>query len=240
MHPLILELSGVRKAYAGRTVLDGVDLDLGSGTCALLFGRNGSGKSTLLRIAASLLPADNGSVRRAGIEARFRDPTGRRAMYFLDAESAPLLEMTGRESLQMSAAFWGVSDHIAAQRIGEFLSFASLNDAADRPVAGYSLGMRKQLGLGCGLMVNAALMILDEPFEGLDPHATREYLELFARYVSQPQRAILASSHDPSAFDAHPSFRSLVIEAGQVRDARPPSIEPKVPSSRGDKTLSWL
>lgn len=238
----VLSANHVFKSYNRNVVLEDLSFTMRHGTCSFLFGRNGSGKTTFLRVLSSLIPADAGTVTLHGRQVGLRNPELRRELFYLDVDVFPTLNLTGWEVLLMTATLWGVPNRTAQTRVREFLHFADLERSANEIVGGYSVGMRRQLGIGCGLIVDAPLLVLDEPLEGLDPAARTRYLKVFARYVRQRRRAILASSHDPSVLDADVSFRSLVMRDGKIFEERP-SFEAANPGDRAnpsDEGLSWL
>lgn len=165
----MVHLRAVHKSFGEVRALDNVSLDIETGSIFGLLGPNGAGKSTLINIVATLLKADSGDVVVAGLNAeRFR---GRiRRNIGLAGQYAGVDEvLTGRENLLMFAQLYGLRGKAAKARADEVVELLDLADFADRPVRGYSGGMRRRLDLGVTLVGEPALILLDEPTTGLDP-----------------------------------------------------------------------
>ncbi|MDY7100939.1 MAG: ATP-binding cassette domain-containing protein [Actinomycetota bacterium] len=172
--PPIIELHGVTKRFGATTALDGVDLRMARGEVVGLLGPNGAGKTTLLRILSTLTPPDTGSATVAGFDV-VRDAVAVRAAIGLAGQSAaldPLL--TGRENLDLIGRLYGLGPELRRTRTAEVLERFDLRGAADRPVGGYSGGMRRRLDLGATLVGRPEVLLLDEPTAGLDPRSRNE------------------------------------------------------------------
>ena len=167
---------GVRKSFPGmdRPALDGVDLCVGKGRICALLGANGAGKTTLIRILTTLTAPDAGDVLVAGRDVR-TEPNAVRAAIGLVGQNAAVDEvLSGRRNLVLFGRLCGLSTADARTRAGDLLAWAGLDDAADRPVATYSGGMRRRLDLAAGLVTTPEVLVVDEPTTGLDPQARRE------------------------------------------------------------------
>lgn len=170
---MTLRLRGIGKAYGGRAVLRGIDLDVAPGQAAAILGANGSGKSTLLRIAAAVTAPDQGQVEVAGEDAfrRGRDEaTLRRRIAFVGQEGTPYGDLTPAEHLRWWGRMQGLPDagtqgtHPVAQTLAE----AGLAAAAHKPAVALSRGQRQRLLLAAALRAPPPLLVLDEPFTALD------------------------------------------------------------------------
>ena len=171
-----IEVTGLRQAFHGRTVLDGVDLSVEHGEIFALLGPNGAGKTTLISILTTLLRPDAGTVVVAGHDVR-ADPRGVRRRIALTGQSAAVDDvLTGAENLRMVARLHGVRRDEARDLAAAALERAGLTDAATRRVATYSGGMRRRLDLALSLLVRPEVLFLDEPTTGLD---TRSRLDLW-------------------------------------------------------------
>ncbi|MEU2061300.1 ATP-binding cassette domain-containing protein [Streptomyces sp. NPDC013455] len=163
------EVDGLTKTFGRTTAVDGVSLSAPRGHVLGLLGPNGAGKTTVVRVLATLLRPDAGEVRVAGIDAR-RDPAGVRRRIALSGQHTSVDdELSGRSNLVMIGRLLDLRRGDARRRAGELLSRFGLDDAADRPVATYSGGMRRRLDLAASLVGRPEVVFLDEPSVGLDP-----------------------------------------------------------------------
>jgi ABC-2 type transport system ATP-binding protein len=169
-----VKAAGLRKAFRGKTVLDGVDLAVPAGRIAALLGPNGAGKTTLIRILATLLRPDAGSAVVAGHDL-LADPVGVRRSISLTGQYAAVDDMlTGEENLRMMARLRHLSRRAARDRAAELLDAFDLADARRRLVKTYSGGMCRRLDLAASLIARPELLVLDEPTTGLDPRSREQ------------------------------------------------------------------
>jgi ABC-2 type transport system ATP-binding protein len=163
--------AGIRKAFGGKPVLDGVDLAVPAGQIFALLGPNGAGKTTLIRILATLLRPDAGTATVAGHDL-LADPAGVRRCISLTGQYAAVDDMlTGEENLRMMARLRHLGPREARERATRLLAEFDLDDARRRLVKTYSGGMRRRLDLAASLIARPELLFLDEPTTGLDPRS---------------------------------------------------------------------
>lgn len=194
MSTIVLEAKGLVKRYGGRTVVDGIDLSVAEGEVIGLLGPNGAGKTTTILMLLGLTEASEGSVRILGKDP-LREPLEvKRAVGYLPDAVGFYDSMTGRENLAYTARLAGLPRDLARERIAAALEKVRLTEAADRPVATYSRGMRQRLGIAELLMRDCKVVILDEPTSGLDPQSTQDLLDLIAA-LSRDGMTVLLSSH---------------------------------------------
>lgn len=185
---VVLEVRGLAQRYhtwgrKGPRVLDGVDLTLHRGECLALVGPNGAGKTTLLKVVSGLLPHEAGTV----------DPRGR--LSYVPEVAANYPSLTARENLSYLARMLH-----ADVDVDELLEQMHL--PADQVlVEAFSKGMQRRLNIAKGLLAGADALLLDEPFEGLDPTMSMELVGLF-RSLRSRGTSLLLSSHDLSRVDA--------------------------------------
>ena len=190
-----IEASGLEKSYDGVRVLAGVDLAVGAGEVVALLGRNGAGKSTTVRILATLVRPDSGSVRIGGVDA-LADPAGARRRLALTAQDAAVDgRLTGRENLRLMARLRHVPRRDRDDRAARLLHDLDLGDAADRRVSTYSGGMRRRLDLAMSLMTPPAVLFLDEPTTGLDPHSRETVWDAVRRLAGSGTAVLLTTQY---------------------------------------------
>jgi ABC-2 type transport system ATP-binding protein len=165
--------TGLRKSYADKVVLDGIDLTVAEGTIFALLGPNGAGKTTAVRILSTLIPADGGQVSVAGHDVT-ADPDAVRAAIGVTGQFSAVDDLlTGAENLRLMADLHHLGKAAGRRRTAELLDQFDLADAAAKTGATYSGGMRRRLDLAMTLVGNPQLIFLDEPTTGLDPRSRR-------------------------------------------------------------------
>jgi heme exporter protein A len=184
---------GLRRSFGGVPVLAGVDLALDAGEALVLLGPNGAGKTTLMRVLALLLRHDAGRLAIFDQDARSAPPALRRRIGFVGHESLCYPDLTAAENLAFYARLFEVDD--APARIAELLAWAGLEAAARRPVRVYSRGMGQRLALARALLHRPDLLLLDEPFAGLDPQAVEALQERLAA-LRAAGHTVLLTTHD--------------------------------------------
>jgi heme exporter protein A len=208
--PVVAE--GLRRTFGGATVLAGVDLVVEGGECVALLGANGAGKTTLLRVLATLLRPSAGRLRLFGEDAALRTPAVLRRIGYVGHESACYGDLTAPENLAFYAELYDVAD--AHSRVGELIEWAGLGGAARRPVRTFSRGMMQRLALARALLHRPELLLLDEPFSGLDPQATAT-LEALLGDLRTAGHAIVLSTHDVPRAAALAS-RVVMLHRGRI------------------------
>lgn len=178
----------------GRAALDAVTLAVRPGEIVGLVGRNGAGKSTLIRTAAGLLAPDAGTVRVVGLDPLVARDTVMREVGFLLADPALFAYLSAAETLAVVADLHGLRGVVAERRVAETLALVELEGARDRRAGAYSTGMAKRLALACAFLPDHALLVLDEPFESLDPLILR-LLSRALRARREAGAGVLLSSH---------------------------------------------
>jgi ABC-2 type transport system ATP-binding protein len=205
----MITVTGLTKRYADRTVVDDVSFALEPGTVTGFLGPNGAGKTTTLRMITGLVPPTAG---RALVDGRrwvdLPNPAAL-AGTLLDA-GAVHPGRTGRTHLAIQAATLGVP----MRRVDELLDQVGLGPAGRRRIRGYSLGMQQRLGIASALLADPALLILDEPANGLDPEGIR-WMRGLLRGHADRGGTVLLSSHLLGEVE-HTVDRLVVIGAGRI------------------------
>lgn len=208
----LLEATALVRRFGGVRALGGVSLAVVPGELVLLLGPNGAGKTTLLRTIAGLARPSGGRVTVAGRDVH-HDPAARAALGFLSHHALLYDDLTPRENLRFAAMLHGLDD--AERRIEAALSAAALVERADRPVRGFSRGLLQRLALARALLPDPPLLLLDEPFTGLDvPSAEVLRRRLGAERAAG--RALVCVTHGPEELWAI-ATRVIVLVGGTVR-----------------------
>jgi ABC-type multidrug transport system ATPase subunit len=190
----VIHAQGLGKRFGEKEVLAGIDLDVPDGGFLLVTGRNGSGKSTLLRLFAGLLRPSQGELTvRAG----------RASIGYVGHEPLVYAELTALENLELYGRLYRVPER--RERIGMLLGRYGLWDARHERVGAYSRGMQQRLALCRALLHDPGLLLLDEPFGGLD----REGSELLDRELRdlRGERTVAVSSHEPERLEPLATLR---------------------------------
>lgn len=164
-----LAVRGLVKTYGSKVAVAGLDLDVPRGSCFGLVGPNGSGKTTTLRMVCGLVAPDHGQIVVAGRDP-WADPVGARARIGVVLDPLALFDrLSAREMLRTLGEIRGLDARVAADRSHELFTVLQLDADADRPISGYSHGMRKKTALAAAVLHRPEVLLLDEPFEGVDP-----------------------------------------------------------------------
>ncbi|MEV4171822.1 ATP-binding cassette domain-containing protein [Nonomuraea sp. NPDC049709] len=184
-----IEVSGLRKRFGGTTALDGMTFSVLPGQVTGFVGPNGAGKSTTMRVVLGLDAPDEGRALVGGRPYRsLRRPLSHVGALLDAAALQP--SRTARNHLLWLAHSQG----LGARRVDEVLEQVGLATAARRRAGGYSLGMRQRLGIAAALLGDPPVLMLDEPFNGLDPEGI-VWIRGFLRSLAAEGRAVLVSSH---------------------------------------------
>ncbi|WP_354497150.1 ATP-binding cassette domain-containing protein [Mycetocola sp. 2940] len=171
---LSLSAVGLRKRYGDVAALDDFNLAVPAGTIHGLLGPNGAGKSTAVRAFTTLIDLDAGSASVAGYDVKAEPGLVRRSIGLVGQSPAVDEILGGRQNLVLFGRLFGLNSKAARARADELLARFDLTDAAERPVSGYSGGMRRRLDIAAGLILTPAVLFLDEPTTGLDPRGRNE------------------------------------------------------------------
>ncbi|MCP2165144.1 ABC transporter ATP-binding protein [Goodfellowiella coeruleoviolacea] len=188
-----LLLTGLCKAFGGNTAVDQVHLAVPRGSFFGLVGPNGAGKTTSLSMAVGLLRPDAGSARIFGVDV-WEDPVRAKSLVGVLPDGLALPErLTGRELLTYTGQLRGLDAATVAQRAAELLGVLELDSAERTLVVDYSAGMRKKIGLAAALLHAPKLLVLDEPFEAVDPVSATTIRTILQRFVASGGAVVLSS-----------------------------------------------
>ncbi|MFI9162684.1 ABC transporter ATP-binding protein [Kitasatospora aureofaciens] len=241
---------GLLKRFGGHTAVDGVDLVVPSGSFYGLVGPNGAGKTTALSMAVGLLRPDAGSSAVFGVDV-WSDPLRAKALVGVLPDGMMLPErLTGPELLHYLGRLRGLPGATVDARAEELLAVLELGDAGRTPVIDYSTGMRKKIGLATALLHAPRLLVLDEPFEAVDPVSAATIRVILRRFVAAGG-SVVFSSHVMALVEQLCDHVG-VIAAGRVLVAGPVDevragrgleevfVELVGGRAGGEEGLSWL
>lgn len=178
-----LQITNLTKSYGETIILDNVNLSIDSGEIVGLLGRNGAGKSTLMKCIVGLVRKDYGKIKFNGVVSN--------KFGYLIEYPAFYPNLSAYDNLKIFASILNVCD----KRIKDVIDIVGLTKHGDKIFANYSLGMKQRLGLGRVLLTDPDLLILDEPFNGLDPSGVIEIRGLL-KELAKSGKSILISSHN--------------------------------------------
>ena len=167
---------GLTKRYGSVLALDGLDLEVPTGSVFGFLGPNGAGKTTTLRLLTSLALATGGQATVAGVPVGDGEPNRRGLIGYLDQDPRFHGWMTARDLLDLVGRLYRMPDAARRARAAEVLELVGLADAARRPIGGFSGGMRQRLGLAQAILNRPPVLLLDEPVSSLDPEGRVDML----------------------------------------------------------------
>ncbi|MBD3941706.1 ABC transporter ATP-binding protein [Microbacterium sp. NEAU-LLC] len=224
-----LVLRGVTKRFGSTHAVDGIDLTVPAGTFYGLVGPNGAGKTTTLSMIAGLLEPDRGTIQVAGVDAATHPLAVKKLMGVLPDRLRTFDRLTGRQLLYYYGVLRGLPPAVVESRTADLARAFDLVDALGRSVSDYSAGMLKKVMLAGALIHSPRVLVLDEPFEAVDPVSSAIILDILSAYVAHGGTVIL-SSHGMELVE-RVCTRVAVIVAGQVL------AEGTVDEVRGELTL---
>lgn len=209
----VLHLSGLTKRYGDRLAVDAIDLTVPAGIFYGIVGPNGAGKSTTLAMIAGLLAPDAGTVTVTGIDAaKNREQVLGALGIMMEGLSLPE-RLTGHELLEYTAQLRGIGDEWP-QRAADLLEILELDAESSTMIVDYSTGMRKKIGLAVALLHRPRMLLLDEPFEAIDPVSARAIEGLLGQFV-RGGGTVLLSSHIMDVVE-RTSERVALIKDGRI------------------------
>ena len=191
--PAALRLTGLAKSFGDNVAVDRVDLAVPAGSFFGLVGPNGAGKTTALSMAVGLLRPDAGSSAVFGVDM-WSDPVRAKALIGVLPDDLALPErLTGRELLAFLGQLRGLDPAVVAERTRELFQVMDLEHAERTLVVDYSTGMRKKIGLATALLHAPKLLVLDEPFEAVDPVSAALIRDILQRFVTGGGTVVFSS-----------------------------------------------
>jgi ABC-2 type transport system ATP-binding protein len=188
-----LALRGLVKRFDDKVAVAGVDLDVPAGSFYGLLGPNGAGKTTTLSMAVGLLRPDEGRAWVLGHDV-WADPVAAKRLFGVLPDGVRLFDrLNGAELLAYNGLLRGMDPGVVDQRAAELLDVLALADSGRTLVVDYSAGMKKKISLACALLHAPRLLVLDEPFEAVDPVAAALIRDILQRYVAGGGTVVFSS-----------------------------------------------
>jgi ABC-2 type transport system ATP-binding protein len=225
-----IAVSELRKAFGDKTVLDGIDLEVPTGTVFSLLGPNGAGKTTTVNVLTTLVKADGGTVHVAGHDVATETKAVRAAIGVTGQFAAVDELLTGQENLQLMADLKRLGSGEATQVVTGLLERFDLVESAHKMVATYSGGMRRKLDLAMTLVGKPRIIFLDEPTTGLDPRSRRTMWDIIRQLVADGVTIFLTTQYLDEADRL--ADRIGVLDRGHlVAQGTPSDLKRLVPGS---------
>jgi ABC-2 type transport system ATP-binding protein len=210
----MLELRGVTKRYTGIPVVSDVTFTAAAGEVTGYLGPNGSGKSTTLKMITGLIEPSEGEILFNGVPIMRNRIAHKQRLGYVPEEPHLYPHLTGAEYLEMVGQLRGIPDKEVAQKTAGFLRLLGLTSDRDVPISSYSKGMRQKILLAAALLHNPDLVLLDEPFSGLDVNSAL-VLRGLIRELAARGKVVLFSSHELDTVE-RVSSRIVILHKGRV------------------------
>lgn len=244
-----VEIRGLTKLFDDKVAVDRINLAIPSGSFYGLVGRNGAGKTTTISMVTGMLQPTEGTALIRGIDM-WADPLKAKAHLGVLPDGVHLFDkLTGEQLITYSGYLHGIDKETVASRVKDLLAAMDLTDAAGRAVADYSAGMTKKIALAAALIHAPSVLILDEPFEAVDPVSAANIQDILRGFVASGGTVIL-SSHVMDLVQRlcdHVAIMDSgrILAAGTVDEVRAgTSLEERFVQLVGGRTssegLSWL
>lgn len=244
-----VEIRGLAKLFDDKVAVDRINLTIPSGSFYGLVGRNGAGKTTTISMVTGMLQPTEGTALIRGIDM-WADPLKAKAHLGVLPDGVHLFDkLTGEQLITYSGYLHGIDKETVASRVKDLLAAMDLTDAAGRAVADYSAGMTKKIALAAALIHAPSVLILDEPFEAVDPVSAANIQDILRGFVASGGTVIL-SSHVMDLVQRlcdHVAIMDSgrILAAGTVDEVRAgTSLEERFVQLVGGRTssegLSWL
>jgi ABC-2 type transport system ATP-binding protein len=225
-----IDAVGLVKTFGQLRAVDGIDLEVGQGEIFGVLGPNGAGKTTALKMLATLLPIDGGQARVFGVDVA-KEPHRIRQLIGMTGQFASVDEdLTATENLWLFGRLQGMRSADVRAAAKRLLTQFGLQDAADKPIAQFSGGMRRRLDLAASLITRPPLIFLDEPTTGLDPRTRGEMWDTIRGLVADGCTVLLTTQYLDEADQL--AGRIAVIDRGRkVAEGTPDELKDSVGNS---------
>lgn len=219
----MIRATGISKLYGVRPALRSIDFNADRGEFVALLGPNGAGKSTLLRVLGTLVKPDSGSVLINGYDAARNSVQARRMVGYVSHQPLLYPDLTGYENLIFTARMYGIAQEVNSENRGlrEFVSDSlrsvGLLARGHDQVKTYSRGMVQRLAIARATLHSPAVLLLDEPFTGLDQQAARDLSALLTNLVSGGRVVVMATHELTRGLES--VSRAVIMKGGRITES---------------------
>lgn len=207
----LVEINNINKSFGKKKVLKDVSFYIDKNEIVGFVGPNGAGKSTTMKCISTLIFPDSGDIKVAGYDVKKQRELALSQIAALIEAPGLFQDVTGRDNIKLFASL----KNVGPERIKEIYEFTELNEALDRKVHGYSMGMKQRLALGIAILSKPKFLILDEPTNGLDPTGVINLRNTLLDLVKKEDISILFSSHQLGEVE-HLADRIICINQGEI------------------------
>lgn len=228
----VISARGITKDFGAHVALKNIDLELGKGQSLVIIGPNGAGKTTLLKVLSGTIAPTQGTLLIQGVDIK-KDPMAVKKMIGVISHETYLYdELTARENLEFFGKMYGIQKDVLEKRIDELLLMTGLDERADDRAGSFSRGMKQRLSIIRSLLHRPAILLMDEPYTGLDQQAADAF-EAVLRLLDTEMTTKIMVSHDiERAFEM--SDRIIIMDKGMmVHDA----MKAEIANAEG---LRWI
>ncbi|RJT88401.1 ABC transporter ATP-binding protein [Cryobacterium melibiosiphilum] len=247
--PVVVRASGLMKKFGPNTAVAGIDLQVRAGSFYGIVGPNGAGKTTTLSMITGLLRPNAGSIHVHGIDVWAKPVQAKRLIGVLPDRLRLFDRLTGAQLLYYSGTLRGLDNRAVRERSADLAAAFGLEDALNRLVADYSAGMTKKIALACAMIHSPRVLVLDEPFESVDPVSAVNVTEILQKYVASGG-TVLLSSHGMDLIQRVCDHVAIIVQgtvlaSGTIADVRGTStLEERFIELAGGRTVAegmeWL
>ncbi len=222
--PVVVTVSGAAKKFGQTVAVSGIDLQVRAGSFFGIVGPNGAGKTTTLSMMTGLLRPDSGSIQIHGVDVWAEPLAAKRLIGVLPDRLRLFDRLTGAQLLFYAGVLRGLDRETVRLRSADLAAAFGLEDALNRLVADYSAGMAKKVALACAMIHSPRVLVLDEPFESVDPVSAMNVTEILQKYVASGGTVVI-SSHGMDLIERvcdHVAIivNGAVLAAGTVAEVR--------------------
>jgi len=210
----LITIRGLSKRYGSKLALDNLDLDVSEGELFCFLGPNGAGKTTTIKLLTGLLHPTAGSVSICGIDIQTHPTAAKQVIGYIPDTPFLYEKLTGREFLSFVASLYNQTDGVVDKKMADLVDLFGIEDIIDQLIDGYSHGMRQKLCFCAALIHNPRVIIVDEPWVGLDPKS----IKLVKKHLREKTRegmTVFMSTHTLSIAEEI-SDRIAIINEGKL------------------------
>ncbi len=211
----IISINDLSKSFGHRKALKNIHLEIGKGEFVVIFGPNGAGKTTLLKVISTIIEPSRGNVLINGIDNK-KDPSKIRGMIGAISHETYLYdELTARENMVFFSRMYGIEKSMIDKRVEEILKSVKLLQRADERAGSFSRGMKQRLSIARALLHHPEILLMDEPYTGLDQHAAANFEHVLMNTGNSDVTRIIITHNIERAFEL--CDRMLIMDRGELR-----------------------